>query len=67
MLPVTKASESAHRQRYEEEKAVQESWDQPGVRYKVERNGHVTTEILLKICTVLDCQVEDILEIVLDK
>ena len=22
-------------------------------------NGHVTTEILLKICTALDCQVED--------
>lgn len=31
------------------------------------RNGYVTTEILLKICTALDCQVEDIMEIVPDK
>lgn len=30
------------------------------------RNGHVTTEILLKICTALDCGVEDIMEIVPD-
>ena len=37
---------------------------------KMGRNGHVTTEILLKICTActaLDCQIEDILEIVPDK
>ena len=33
---------------------------------KMGRNGHVTTEILLKICTALDCQVEDIMEIVPD-
>ena len=33
---------------------------------KMGRNGHVTTEILLKICTALDCQIEDILEIVPD-
>ena len=31
---------------------------------KMGRNGHVTTEILLKICTALDCGVEDIMEIV---
>ena len=31
---------------------------------KMGRNGHVTTEILLKICTALKCQVEDIMEIV---
>ena len=30
------------------------------------RNGHVTTEILLKICTALDCGGEDIMEIVPD-
>lgn len=30
---------------------------------KMGRGGHVTTEILLKICTVLDCGVEDIVEI----
>ena len=34
---------------------------------KMGRNGHVTTEILLKICTALDCQVEDIMEIVPDR
>ena len=33
---------------------------------KMGRNGHVTTEILLKICTALDCGVEDIMEIVAD-
>ena len=31
---------------------------------KMGRNGHVTTEILAKICTALDCQIEDIMEIV---
>ena len=29
---------------------------------KMGRNGHVTTEILLKICTALDCGIEDIME-----
>ena len=33
---------------------------------KMGRNGHVTTEILLKICTALGCGVEDIMEIVPD-
>ena len=33
---------------------------------KMGKNGHVTTEILLKICTALNCQVEDIMEIVAD-
>ena len=31
------------------------------------RNGHVTTEILMKICAALDCRVEDIMEIVPDE
>ena len=30
------------------------------------RDGHVTTEILLKICTALNCGIEDIMEIVPD-
>lgn len=34
---------------------------------KMGKNGHVTTEILLKICTALDCQIEDIVEIVPDE
>ena len=34
---------------------------------KLGKNGHVTTEILLKICTALDCGIEDIMEIVADE
>ena len=33
---------------------------------KMGRNGLVTTEILLKICTALNCGIEDIIEIVPD-
>ena len=33
---------------------------------KMGRHGHVTTEILLKICTALNCGIEDIIEIVPD-
>lgn len=33
---------------------------------KMGRSGHVTTEILLKICMALDCGIEDIVEIVPD-
>ena len=33
---------------------------------KMGRNGHVSTEILLKICMALNCQIEDIVEIVPD-
>ena len=31
---------------------------------KLGKNGHVTTEVLVKICTALDCNIEDIMEIV---
>ena len=34
---------------------------------KMGKNGHVTTEVLLKICTALECQIEDILEVIPDK
>lgn len=34
---------------------------------KMGRNGHVTTELLLKIFIALDCQVEDIVEIIADQ
>jgi DNA-binding Xre family transcriptional regulator len=33
---------------------------------KMGKNGHVTTEILVKICTALDCTMDDIMEIVPD-
>lgn len=38
----------------------------PATITKMGRGGHVTTEVLLKICTALDCGVDDILEIVPD-
>lgn len=31
---------------------------------KMGNNGHVTTELLAKICTALDCGVDDIMEII---
>lgn len=33
---------------------------------KMGRNENVSTEILCKICDVLDCQVEDIMELISD-
>lgn len=31
---------------------------------KMRNNGHVTTEVLAKICAVLECNVDDIMEFV---
>ena len=31
---------------------------------KMGRNGHVSTEILVKICSALDCQIEDVMELI---
>lgn len=31
---------------------------------KMGKGGHVTTDILLRICIALDCRIEDIMEIV---
>ena len=36
----------------------------PSSLTKMKKNGHVTTEVLAKICTVLDCTVDDIMEII---
>lgn len=36
----------------------------PATITKMGKNGHVTTEVLLKICTALECQIEDIMEII---
>ena len=33
---------------------------------KMGKNGHVTTEVLLKICTALNCKIEDIMEVIPD-
>ncbi len=33
---------------------------------KMGKGGHVTTEVLVKICTALNCTVDDIMEIVPD-
>lgn len=34
---------------------------------KMGKNGHVSTELLLKICTALECNIEDVMEITQDK
>ena len=39
----------------------------PATITKMGKGGHVTTEVLVKICNALDCKVEDILEVVPDK
>ena len=36
----------------------------PATITKMGKNGHVTTEVLLKICTALNCDISDIMEIV---
>ena len=36
----------------------------PATITKMGKGGHVTTEVLVKICTALNCQIEDIMEIV---
>jgi DNA-binding Xre family transcriptional regulator len=35
----------------------------PATVTKMGKNGHVTTEVLVKICAALDCKVEEIIEI----
>lgn len=35
----------------------------PATITKMGKNGHVTTEVLLKICRALDCQIHDIIDI----
>ena len=34
---------------------------------KMGKGGHVTTEVLVKICTALDCTMDDIMEIILEE
>ena len=35
----------------------------PATITKMGKNGHVTTEVLAKICSTLDCTIDDIMEI----
>ena len=36
----------------------------PATITKMGKGGHVTTEVLLKICTALNCGIDDIMEII---
>ena len=36
----------------------------PATMTKMGRNGHVTTEVLQKICIALNCKIGDILELI---
>ena len=36
----------------------------PATLTKMGKNGHVTTEVLLKICSALGCGIEDVMEII---
>lgn len=38
----------------------------PATITKMGKGGHVTTEVLLKICTALHCGIEDIMEVIPD-
>ena len=38
----------------------------PATITKMGKNGHVTTEVLLKICNALNCGIEDIMEVIPD-
>ena len=38
----------------------------PATITKMGKGGHITTEVLLKICTVLECGIDDIMEITPD-
>ena len=36
----------------------------PATLTKMGKGGHVTTEVLLKICSALNCGIEDVMEII---
>ena len=38
----------------------------PATITKMGKNGHVTTEVLVKICSALDCTIADIMEVTPD-
>ena len=38
----------------------------PATITKMGKNGHVTTEVLSKICNALECNIDDVMEIILE-
>ena len=38
----------------------------PATVTKMGKNGHVTTEVLVKICSALNCNIDDIMEVIPD-
>lgn len=36
----------------------------PATITKMGKDGHVTTEVLMKICAALNCRIEDIMEVI---
>lgn len=42
---------------------IQKAKISPATVTKMGKNGHVTTEVLMKICTALNCRIDDIMEI----
>ena len=38
----------------------------PATITKMGKNGHVTTEVLVKICSALNCSIDNIMEVVID-
>ena len=43
------------------------AWISNSLIAKLGKNENVTVEVLVKICTALDCQIDDIIELIPDK
>jgi len=39
----------------------------PATITKMGKGGHVTTEVLMKICGALDCNIDDIMEVITER
>ena len=39
----------------------------PATITKMGKDGHVTTEVLMKICAALNCGVDDIMEVIIEE
>lgn len=58
--------EDTDRQRYEEERFVVAVGISHASMAKLWKNGNVTTDVLVKICNALQCDIGDIMEMVPD-